>query len=173
MPKLRHYDHLNTARFITFSCYRRHMLLTTKPVILAFLETLLSIRLQHHIRIFGYVIMPEHAHLVLHPRIKSKLGAVIGELKSKSASRIIAEGLITLPANCRVVKDGRERRIFWQPRCYDHNCRTTLTVVEKINYCHNNPVVRKLAGEPGQWQWSSFNWYAGQSDVPLEMDEFY
>jgi len=173
MPKLRHYDHLNTARFITFSCYRRHKLLTAKPVILAFLETLQAIRLQHHIRIFGYVIMPEHVHLVLHPRKTLRLGPVIGELKSKSASRIIAEGLITLPANCRVVKDGRERRIFWQPRCYDHNCRTTETVVEKINYCHNNPVVRKLVSEPGRWQWSSFNWYAGQSDVPLEMEEFY
>jgi len=173
MPKLRHFDHLNTARFTTFSCYRRHKLLTAEPVIPAFLETLQSIRLQHHIRIFGYVLMPEHVHLVLHLRKALRLGQVIGELKSKSASRIIAEGLTTLPANCRVVKDGRERRKFWQPRCYDHNCRTTQTVVEKINYCHNNPVVRKLVSEPGQWRWSSFNWHAGRSVVPLEMDEFY
>jgi putative transposase len=173
MPKLRHYDHLNTARFITFSCCRRHTLLTATPVIRAFLAALQAIRLQHQIRIVGYVIMPEHVHLVLHHRTALRLGPVIGELKSKSASRIIAEGLITLPANCRVVKDGRERWIFWQPRCYDHNCRTTQTVVEKINYCHDNPVVRQLVGEPGQWQWSSFNWYAGRSDVPLEMDEFY
>jgi len=86
MPKLRHYDHLNTARFITFSCYRRHKLLTAKPVILAFLEALQAIRLQHQIRIFGYVIMPEHVNLVLHPRKTLRFGLVIGELKSKSAN---------------------------------------------------------------------------------------
>ena len=68
MPKLRHFDHLNTARFITFSCYRRLKLLSAEPVILAFLETLQSIRLQHHIRIFGYVIMPEHVHLLICPQ---------------------------------------------------------------------------------------------------------
>gem|GEM_PF-6924353 len=57
-------------------------------------------------------------------------------------------------------------------RCYDHNCRSSDKVTEKINYCHNNPVTRGLGSEPGQWRWSSYNWYMGQSDVPLEMDEF-
>jgi len=86
MPKLRHYDHLNTAPFITFSCYRRHKLLTAKPVILAFLETLQTIRLRHQMRIFGHVVMPEHVHVVLHPRKTLRLGPIIGELKSKSAN---------------------------------------------------------------------------------------
>ena len=171
MPRLRHYDHLNTARFVTFSCYRRHKLLTSPGVIMVFLHTLQSIRARYAIRIFGYVVMLEHIHLVLHPPDSLKLGPVIGELKSQSASRIIAEGLVTLPCNCTIVKDGRRRQAFWQPRCYDHNCRTPETVVEKINYCHNNPVARGLVTEPGEWQWSSYNWYAGVSDAPLAMDE--
>ena len=28
MPRLRHYDHLGTARFVTFCCYHRYQLLT-------------------------------------------------------------------------------------------------------------------------------------------------
>jgi len=170
MPKLRHYDHLNTARFVTFSCYHRHKLLLAPPVIRVFLETLEFIRKHYGIRLFGYVIMPEHVHLVVHPPDSIKLGPVVGHLKSKSASRVIAERMLYLPANCTIEKDGERRQAFWQPRCYDHNCRTPDIVVEKINYCHNNPVKRGLVTEPGEWRWSSFNWYAGEPDVPLLLD---
>ena len=45
-------------------------------------------------------------------------------------------------------------------------------VLEKINYCHNNPVKRGLAREPGDWRWSSYHWYIGKRDVPIEIDEF-
>ncbi|MGH8014614.1 MAG: hypothetical protein ACREBV_00290 [Candidatus Zixiibacteriota bacterium] len=44
--------------------------------------------------------------------------------------------------------------------------------MEKINYCHNNPVRRGLAFEPSDWRWSSYNWYIGERDVPIEIDEF-
>ena len=121
---------------------------------------------------YGYVIMPEHVHLVLHPPDNLKLGPMIGRVKSQSAGRIITEGLMKLPRACRLVRDGSERRVFWQPRCYDHNCRTPERGIEKINYCHKNPVVRGFVGEPGQWRWSSYNWYMGETDVPLAMDEF-
>jgi putative transposase len=170
MPRLRHYDHLNTARFVTFSCYRRHKLLLAPPVVCVFLEALESMRRLHGIRLLGYVIMPEHVHLVVHPPNAIKLGPVIGQLKSQSASRIVSERLLVLPANCAIEKSGVRRQAFWQPRCYDHNCRTPETVVEKINYCHNNPVKRGLVTEPGHWRWSSFNWYASESEVPLAMD---
>ena len=96
--------------------------------------------------------------------------SLIGELKSKSASKIIADALINFPESCWIFKNGRKRRAFWQPRCYDHNCRTTQTVIEKINYCHNNPLVRKLVNDPGQWRWSSYNWYHVDQNVELVMD---
>ena len=172
MPKLRHFDHLNTARFVTFCCYRRRKLLTAPVVIETFLETLNTIKESHDLKVLGYVIMPEHVHLVLHPPASIKLGPIIGKLKSYSASRVISKRLLVLPDNCRIEKDGVMRQAFWQPRCYDHNCRSPETVLEKINYCHNNPVARGLVNEPGEWRWSSYNWYAGEKDVPLTIDEY-
>ncbi len=135
-----------------------------------FLEALQSIRQTYDIRLFGYVIMPEHVHLVLHPPDTVKLGPVIGKLKSRSAAGVIAANLLLLPRDCLVERNGRLRRAFWQARCYDHNCRTPETVTEKINYCHMNPVKRKLVQEPGRWRWSSYSWYAGRKDVPIEID---
>jgi len=63
-----------------------------------------------------------------------------------------------------------EKYALWQRRCYDHNCRTPETVVEKINYCHYNPVVRGLVNSPGEWIWSGYNWYQVNRNVPIKMD---
>jgi putative transposase len=141
-------------------------------VVQVFLDGLQTIRDEYGIRLYGFVVMPEHVHLVLHPPDSIKLGLLVGRLKSKSASRIIAQQLVDLPGDCVRRKDGQQRQAFWQTRCYDHNCRTPETVIEKIRYCHNNPVKRGLVLEPGQWPWSSYNWYAGHSDGPLAMDEY-
>ena len=120
--------------------------------------------------------MPEHIHLVLHPPDGLALGMVIGQLKSLTARKVFGDGLLD-PALTRTrlskVVDGAARSVLWQRRCYDHNCRTPEKVTEKINYCHNNPVKRGLVGSPGDWIFSSYRWYSGASDVPLEMDELH
>ena len=106
--------------------------------------------------------MPEHVHLVIFPIDGTPIGKVIREIKSLSAREWFKDKRIGNPDSIRV---------FWQKRCYDYNCRTPGDVREKIIYCHNNPVRRGLVGEPAQWEWSSYNWYLGRRDVPLQMDE--
>jgi len=115
--------------------------------------------------------MPEHVHLVLHPPDGLRLGQWIGELKSRSARKIFAAGH---PDGRRlsVGNSDEQRNQFWQARCYDHNCRTPETVKEKIEYCHKNPVTRGLVAAPEDWPWSSFRYYSGDRDVPIDMDDF-
>jgi putative transposase len=174
MTQLRHFDHLNTARFVTFSCYHRYRLLTSTPVVETFLDEIQSARNRHGVKLYGYVIMPEHVHLVVWPPDSVKLGVVVGQLKSLSARRMLpllrAERGRTQD-RLAVCRNGETRLAFWQVRCYDHNCRTPEIVREKIEYCHKNPVVRGLVNDPSDWRWSSYNWYAGCTDVPISMDE--
>ena len=61
---------------------------------------------------------------------------------------------------------------FWQRKYYDYNCRTKDIVLEKIDYCHNNPVVRGLVVNPKDWEWSICRWYLGNDDVLIKMDKF-
>jgi putative transposase len=173
MTQLRHFDHLGTARFVTFSCYHRFRLLTSSDLIETFIAEIEEIRHKYCLKLYGYVVMPEHVHLVLWPPDSVKLGRVIGQLKSLSARRMLP--LLRTQRGgsldrLRVDRDGEHRLAFWQARCYDHNCRTSETVKEKIEYCHKNPMVRGLVAEPGDWPWSSYKWYAGCEDVPLSMD---
>ena len=161
MTRLRHYDHLGTARFVTFCCYYRQPSLLLPGAMTAVIAELGNVRTKHQFRILGYVLMPDHVHLVLHPPDDMRLGLVIREIKSRSAKRYFAATPIGKPGGARV---------FWQRRCYDHNCRTPEAVREKIRYCHNNPVQRGLVAEPSEWVWSSYNWYRGRRDVPLVVD---
>jgi len=173
MTKLRHYDNLGTARFVTISCYHNYNLLRTDFAISVFLKYLNIIRQKYDIKLFGYVIMPNHAHLVLLPPDNCKLGRIIGELKSLSAKEILAhwrnKGYKVLD-RLSIVKDGNRQNVFWQKRFYDHNCRTSETVIEKIKYCHKNPVVRNLVTSSAQWRWSSYRWYNGMDGVEIEID---
>jgi putative transposase len=179
MARLHHFDHLGTARFVTFSCYHRHPFLTSETAIRIFLEHLDRMRQTYHISIYGYVVVPEHVHIVLRPPDNVRLGQTIGWLKGASSCEIrLAKTRVAVSSArdtmarrpLQVIRDRQEKDVFWQRRCYDHNCRTPESVVEKINYCHLNPVKRGLVNDPGEWRWSSYNWYCGVRQVPLAMD---
>ena len=163
MPRLKHYDNTGTARFITFNCYRNEPSLVddnAKAILARFID---QTRQKYGLRLLGYVFMPEHVHLVIHPVDGTPVGKVIREIKSLSAREWFR--LNEPPAQ-------DVTRVFWQKRCYDHNCRTAEVVREKIDYCHANPVRRGLVDEPAEWKWSSYNWYLGGRDVPLQIDEY-
>lgn len=142
MTRLRHYDHTGTARFVTFSCYRHPPGLKNAHTRNLFIEHLDAARKKHEFRLLGYVVVPDHVHLVLYPPDGMKLGLVVREIKSKSAREHFARTM-------GPIQDGatKARRVFWNRRCYDHNCRAPETTLEKINYCHMNPVVHGRVAE--------------------------
>jgi putative transposase len=162
MSNLRHFDNLGTVRFVTFSCYRRLPGFIDEKSKGLFIRHLEMAREKHKFKLFGYVIMPEHVHLVILPGEDTKLGLLIREIKSKMAREYFSE----------ISTYGEQKKhIFWQKRCYDHNCRTRETVIEKIEYCHKNPVVRGLVDSPDKWEYSSYNFYSGKINVPIIMDK--
>ena len=174
MPKLRHIDNLGTARFITFSCYHRYPLLVIDEAKIIFLKHLQIQCKKHYIKILGYVLMPEHVHLVLYPPDDLELGKVIGQIKALSSKEILEKWRDNYPVKLLEYNYINKKAVlqsFWQKRCYDHNCRNQKTTIEKINYCHKNPVVRKLVKDLANWKWSGYNWYVdNRKDIPLEID---
>lgn len=175
MSNLKHYDNLGTARFLTFSCHRRQKLFNDEKVNAIFIRNLDRIRKKYDFKLLGYVLMPNHVHLVIYPRESLKIGKVIGELKSLSARDILRYykniGNSVLK-ELVVRRDGIQRYAFWQRRCYDHNCRGQSAVLEKLNYCHNNPINKKLVIKQSDWIWSSYNWYYGSGDSLITIDDF-
>ncbi|MEW5922380.1 MAG: transposase [Candidatus Zixiibacteriota bacterium] len=143
MPNLKHFDGFGTIRFVTFSCHKRLPLLFDEKDILIFLKHLSEIKEKYSIKLFSYVIMPEHIHLVMLPKDTDRIGLIIGELKSLPGRAIIDRWRhINHPRliDVKVLRDGKAKYAFWQKRCFDFNCRTRERAIEKINYCHKNSV---------------------------------
>jgi len=173
MVKLRHFDNLGTARFITFSCYHRLCLLNSDNTIIPFLEALEIYRRKYVFHIYGYIVMPDHVHLVLYPLRNMAMGSVIGEIKKRSSYKILS---LWKKQNRAILREmavsgrGRQQFAFWQPRGYDRNCRTSEIVREKIHYCHMNPVKAGLVTDPGDWPWSSYRWYCGDERSLVQIE---
>ena len=154
MPRrLKRFHHSKQTHFITFSCYRRRPRLNHEARYQVFLEKLERIRRQFSFRLYGYVLMPEHVHLLLSEPDLSVLSDAIHSLKLATAKSMPKVGQ-------------QEPAQFWQKRYYDRNIGDHEEFVEKLRYVHRNPVKRGLVARPEDWPWSSFRHYAaGESGV--------
>jgi len=138
---------------MTFSCYQRLPLLNSDAVRIHFLTSLEQLRVDHKFAVFGYVLMPEHVHLLLSEPKYQPLSATLQVLK-QSVSSSCAKPVGASPG------------LFWLPRYYDFNIRSMEKRIEKLQYIHRNPVKRGLVREPDQWKWSSYRQYfAGESGI--------
>ena len=67
MPQQKHYYGLNHLHFLTSSTYRRVRLFDSDRLKQQFVVTLAELRRELGFQIVGYVLMPEHFHLLLWP----------------------------------------------------------------------------------------------------------
>jgi putative transposase len=167
------YDTPGHARFLTFSCYRRLPLLTN-DVFRQWLAD--SIRKQCdacEIALWAYVFMPEHVHLLLKPRREVHDLADFEQRAKLSWSRKMLVHLKrTASPLLNSLKVGTGYRLWQAGGGHDLNIWTQKKAIEKAEYCHNNPVKRRLATSPELWRWSSFrSLVQGRSeDEPLRID---
>ena len=158
--------------FLTFSCYRRLPLLKTMRARNLFVQALGKIRDRYKFLLVGYVVMPNHVHLLISETSKATPSLVLKVLKqrtSRDLRRVRRPALAGQLPLAFVQGDGSLLR-FWQPRFYDFNVWSEKKVREKLEYMHANPVTRKLVNHPGEWPWSSWSFYAkGEAGlVPID-----
>jgi hypothetical protein len=53
-------------------------------------------------------------------------------------------------------RGGLPGKSIWNTRGYDFNINREDTLLEKLEYCHHNPVIRDLVDSADQWPWSSY-----------------
>jgi putative transposase len=141
---LQRYQQCGQLHFVTFSCYRRQPLLS-EPGRRALFETVLEeTRRSYQFYIVGYVVMPEHVHLLISEPERGNMAAAIQSMKQASARRSRRGGGVPLR---------------WQIRYYDFNVFSVSKRQEKLRYLHRNPVERGLVESPEEWENSSYRHY--------------
>ncbi len=140
---LKRFQKAEALHFITFSCFQRLPFLETpepKNTVEAVLE---QTRARHEARIYAYVLMPEHIHLLINEPPSILLAQFLKALKQITSRKLRGD-----------------RRQFLQDRYFDSNIHGEEARSEVIRYIHRNPVKRGLVASPEQYPWSSFNHYA-------------
>ena len=158
-------------RFITFSCYKRLPLLSNPKIADLFVNRLTWARSKHKFELFAWVVMPEHAHLLVRPARGAELDTALTSLKLAISMRVIARWRKTAPRMLARVADSRAAPRFWQPGGgFDRNVRTIAEFTRELRYIHHNPVKRELVPSPELWRWSSVHWWMGERSSKLNCD---
>ena len=145
------YQQCGDFHFLTFSCYHRRAYLETAAARDLFEAALEKVRNKYRLAVAGYVVMPEHVHLLVSEPRTATLARAVQALKLSVARR-------------------RTERPFWQVRYYDFNVHSSNKVSEKLRYMHRNPVKRRLVNKPEDWAWSSYRHYANGERGTVEIE---
>jgi len=170
MPnRLHRYYGAGYLHFITTSCYQRRRLLGTARSRDLLVEVLESVRRRYRFVVVGYVVMPEHVHLLLGEPERGNPSVVMQALKQGFARRCLGRHRrATDPRQGSLWTAAVEEGRVWQHRFYDFVVFTAKKRAEKLDYIHQNPVKRGLVLAPEQWKWSSYRSYAlGERGVVL------
>ena len=151
---LKRYQQTGDIHFITFSSYHRAPLLGSPQARDTFVIALERVRRWYGFYLTGFVVMPEHVHLLLSEPERSNLAVVLQMLKQIVSQKLNEHA--TTP--------------FWQPRYYDFNVRREQKLIEKLDYLHRNPVQRGLVTRPEDWKWSSARHYATGEEGAVEIE---
>lgn len=151
---LKRFQEARCLHFVTFSCYQRAPLLGTSQARDVFQQTFERTRQWYGFYVAGYVVMPEHVHLLVSEPERAKLSVALQMLKQNVAGRL------------REPEGGP----FWLPRYFDFNVWSEAKRIEKLCYMHRNPVKRGLVASPEDWAWSSFRHYLSGVEGVVEIE---
>ena len=173
MPKGLHRRYgLRHLHFITCSCYRRLPLFASVRAKNVFVEILGEVRDRFDFALAGYVVMPNHIHLLIGEPARGTPSTVMQVLKQRVSRRLRrkprrkgSSQQLGLP-----FRHGHDLPQFWQPRFYDFNVWSQSKFVEKLHYMHMNPVKRNLVTHLKDWPWSSFSFYAKKGTGLIRID---
>jgi putative transposase len=110
-----------------------------------------QVRKRYHFVVIGYVVMPEHIHLLISEPEERTPSTVMQALKLGFARRVLAQARRKRdPAQLSLFD--RSPQHIWQKRFYDFNVWTEHKRIEKLRYMHRNPVQRGLVATPELWR---------------------
>jgi REP element-mobilizing transposase RayT len=120
------------------------------------IECLLEWRSELDFKLFAFVVMPEHVHMLCMPTETAGLRSIVMNVKRDSAWQI----------NRLLRRSGR----FWRGEFFDHWMRTKAQAARTVEYIHENPVRRGLVKRPEDYPYSSWHaWYRPQ-DCSYRLD---
>ncbi|MEQ8363311.1 MAG: transposase [Cyclobacteriaceae bacterium] len=158
--------------FVTTTCYKWYHLLAMDSCKDIIVESMKFANSKYETDILGYVIMPNHMHLIIYFRRRNELSNWMRDMKKFTAVMIRKEieksGQLEVLESLRV--QGPKKQVFkiWEDRFDDLFLESTNLLEIKLDYIHLNPLQEhwSLVDVPEKWKYSSASFYElGQQGV--------
>ena len=168
------------AHALTFSCFQRQPFLSKDRSRQWLVDAIERARERHDFHLWAWVIMPEHAHLLIWPpQPEYSISDILSSIKQSVAKRALIFVKREAPEFLNRMEDrqpnGRVSHRFWQRGGgYDRNLTEPSTVWHEVDYMHANPLRRNLCERPTEWKWSSAREHAepGSGLLSLDLESF-
>jgi putative transposase len=157
--------------FITCSCYRRLPFLSTARSRDRFLSILEQTRQRYRFVVVGYVVMPEHIHLLLTEPEVGTPSTVMQVLKQRTAHTLLPKRKRRNPRQRSLFGDEPQRRAFWQASLLRLQRTDHEEARGKAEVYASESGETGLVEAPEQWRWSSYRFYLLEEGGPVCVNE--
>jgi phosphoribosylanthranilate isomerase len=149
--KLPRYNEENECHFVTSVTRERKRIFQDINNVEILIETIRFYQERGDLKLLGYVVMPDHIHLMLIPR-KGTISDIMRNIKAYSATAIRR-------------RTGIDSGI-WQDSFYDHLICGEKDFESKLNYLHENPLRKGFVQNLDYYPYSSYiNFYTNREPV--------
>lgn len=172
-------DQLGGTHFLTISIAKRQAVFALPTPAQLFCQTLADVQREADFAIYAFVVMPDHAHILLNldaPRwnithfawlVKGKSGRAIAQWAREQD--VLPNGWDLLQPAWLATDQPHHRNWqfrIWQTRTgYDFIVWSAQKLWQKIDYIHQNPVRAQLVALPEAYPYSSAANYAGLEEI--------
>ena len=115
--------------------------------------------------VFAIVLLPDHIHAVWRlPEGDAEYSLRWQKIKEWFTRSHLAAGGAEAARTTSRIRHGQ--RGVWQPRFYEHTCRSDPDLKRCVDYLHWNPVKHGLVRRVADWPWSSFHRFVRVGEYP-------
>lgn len=162
--------------FITTTCYNFLHLLKGDPYFKIINDSITFLNNKYGAFILGYVLMPNHIHLILYFEKINRLSDYMRDFKKYTSGeirrQIESESKYDLLEKLRFEKREQKFKV-WQDRFDDVVLYSRKHLEIKLAYIHQNPVKAGLVDYPTKYLHSSAGYYEDGVSAPIEVLNYF
>jgi len=164
--------------FITTTTVQRLHLFQRDVTKRLLVDTLDCMRLRGRFKLYAFVIMPNHVHLLIQCNADDPFSHVMRDFKAYVAERLIRQlqAEDNQPALAcladLVTRPDRQHYVVWEEGYLAKSAYSAEFVVQKVDYIHNNPCQPRwdLVASADEYMWSSARFYMSEQRTIIPVD---
>jgi len=162
--------------FMTCTVLHWIPLFTRQESVEILLESFRYLQKHDQLKIYAYVILENHLHLIAQSNDISRSMARFKRHTARALLNLLQEKRVTtvldqLAFYKKAHKSDREYQL-WQEGLQPKLIQSDAVMISKINYIHQNPVKRGYVDEASHWRYLSARDYEGRHGL-LEIERFW